>query len=83
MAPKLVQSLHPLISDLLRSKSFKAHEIARVAGCFTRSVYVIKSNIRQYSSTKAPSNVGGRPRSITSSMLDALRGRLLEKPNFY
>jgi transposase len=57
--------------------SFKAHEIAEVAGCSARSVYAIKSNIRRYGSTKAPPN-GGRPRSITP-MFDALRERLLEK----
>lgn len=39
--------------------------------------------MRQDGYTKAPSNVGGRPRSITSSMLDALRKRLLEKPDLY
>jgi transposase len=81
MAPKLAQSQHSLISDMLRSKSFKTHEIAGVAGCSARSVYAIKSNIRQYGSTKAPSNVGGRPRSITPAMFDALCERLLEKPD--
>jgi hypothetical protein len=72
MAPKLVQSQHSLIRDMVRSKSFKAHEIAGVAGCSARSVYAIKSNIRQYGSAKALSNDGGRPRSITLAMFDAL-----------
>lgn len=80
MAPKLAQSQHSLISDMLRSKSLKAHEIVGVAEYSIRSVYAIKSNIRRYGSTKALSNVGGRPRSITPAMFEALRERLLEKP---
>jgi transposase len=47
-----------------RRKSFKAYQISGVAECSARSVYAIKSNIRQYGSTRAPSNVGGRPRSL-------------------
>jgi hypothetical protein len=83
MAPRLAQSKHSLISDMLGSKSFKAHRIAEVAGCSTRSVYAIKSNIRQYSTTKAPPNDGGRPRSIKPPIFDALREHLLEKPGLY
>jgi transposase len=80
MAPRLAQSKHSLISDMLASKSFKAHEIAEVAGCSTHSVHAIKSNLRQYGTTKAPPNGGGRPRDITPPMFNALCERLLEKP---
>ena len=61
LEPKLSESKHALISDILRRKSFKAHEIAAAAGTTVRSIRSIKSNIQQYRSTKAPSNVGGRP----------------------
>ncbi len=43
----------------------------------------IKSNIRCFGSTKAPSNGVGRPRSITPPKLDALCEYLLEKPGLY
>jgi transposase len=83
MAPKLVQSQYLLISDMLRSKSFKAHEIARAVEYSVRSIYVIKSNIRLYSSTKAPSNSSGRPRNVTPVIGDTLCEYLLEKPDTY
>jgi transposase len=83
MARKLAKSQHSQIKGMLRSKSFKAHEIAGTTECSVRSVYTIKSNLRQYGSTKAPSNGGGRPRSITPAMFDALCERLLEKPDLY
>jgi hypothetical protein len=36
-----------------------------------------------FSSVKAPPNKGGRPRSITLVMLEALCEHLLEKPTLY
>ena len=36
-----------------------------------------------FGSAKAPPNKGGRPRSITPVMLEALCDRLLEKPTLY
>lgn len=83
MAPKLAESQHSLISDMLCRKSMKAHEIAAVAECSLRSVYAIRSNTRRYGSTTAPPIVGGRPRSITPVMLDALYEHLIEKPDLY
>lgn len=68
---------------MLQRKSFKAHQIAGVAECSARSVCAIKSNVRQYGSTRVPSNVGGRPRSITPAMSNALYEHLLEKPDLY
>jgi hypothetical protein len=55
--------------------------MADVAGCSIRSVKYIRSNIRAFGTTKAPWNGGGRPRSITPPMLEALREYLLEKPD--
>src|ERR1700709_625092 len=80
MAPNLAQSQHSQISDMLGSKSLKAHEIAEAVNCSPRSV---KSNIRRYGSTKAPSNGGGHPRNIRPVMLDALCDHLLENPYLY
>ena len=80
MMPRFAQSKHSLISDMLRSKSFKAYIIAEVAGCSTHSVYAIKSNIQLYGTTKAPPNDSGRPPSITPPMFDALYECLFEKP---
>jgi transposase len=43
----------------------------------------MRSNIRDFGSTKAPPNSVGRPRSVTPPMLDALCEYLLEKPELY
>jgi hypothetical protein len=68
---------------MLCRKSIKANEIAAVAECSVRSVYAIRSKIRRYGSTKAPSIVGRRPRSIILAMFDALGEHLIEKPDLY
>ena len=83
MAPNLAPSEHSQISDMLHSKSLKADQIAEVVNCSPRSVYAIKSNIRQYGSTKAPPNIGGQPRNVSPAMFDALCEHLVEKPHLY
>jgi transposase len=57
--------------------------MAEAAGCSTRLIKAIYSNLQSFGMTKAPSNDVGRPRSITPPMLDALREYLLEKPEQY
>jgi transposase len=83
MAPNLAESQHAEIRDMILSKSLNAVQMAKVAGCSDRSVRAIRSNLRYFGSTKAPSNGVGRPRSVTPPMLDALCEHLLEKPNLY
>jgi transposase len=82
MAPNLAKSQQAQIRDMILSKR-PAAEIADVAGCSTRSVFAISSNLRCFGSTKAPSNSVGRPRSVTPPRLDALCEHLLEKPELY
>jgi hypothetical protein len=82
VAPNLAESQHAQIRDMILSNR-PATEIADIVGCSERSVFAIKSNLRCFSSTKAPSNGVGRPRSITPSMLDALCEHLLEDPRLY
>jgi hypothetical protein len=82
MAPNLAESLHAQIRYIILSNR-PAAEIADVVGCSERSAFAIKSNLRCFSSTKAPSNGVGRPRSITPLMLDALCEYLLEEPGLY
>jgi len=83
MAQNLAQSQHAVIRDMILSKSLNAAQTAEVAGCSDRSVRAIRSNLRYFGSTRAPSNGVGRPRSVTRPMLDALCEHLLEKPNLY
>ena len=45
MAPKLSDSKHALVSDMLGSRSFKAHEIVTAAELTIRSIHAIKSNM--------------------------------------
>jgi hypothetical protein len=57
--------------------------MAKAAGCNKRTIPRISSNIRIFSSVKAPPNKGGRPRSISLFILEALYNHLLEKPYLY
>jgi hypothetical protein len=79
MALNLATSQHELIRDMIVSKSLKTAQMAEVAGCNPRSIKTIRSNPRCFGTTKAPSNGGGRPRSITPPLLETLRQHLLEK----
>jgi hypothetical protein len=60
MAPNLAESQHVQIRDMILDNRPTA-EIADVVDCSERSVFVIKSNLCLYGSTKAPSNGVGQP----------------------
>lgn len=83
MAPRLAKAQIALISSMLSSGLFTNSEIATAANCSTRGVGRIRSNIRFHGASQAPPNSGGRKRSITPAMLDALCEHLLEKPGLY
>ncbi|KAK1841729.1 hypothetical protein CCHR01_15632 [Colletotrichum chrysophilum] len=83
MAPNLAVSQHIFIRDMIVSKSLTNAQIARFVGCSTRSVSHIRSNLRCFGTTKAPSNAVGRPRTITTPILQALLAPLTEKPHIY
>jgi len=68
---------------MVLSKSFKTAQIADVAGCSSRSIKAIKSNLRSFGSTKAPFNGAGRPRTLTPTMLEALLDHLTARPDRY
>jgi hypothetical protein len=57
---------------LIFDKKLKTNEMADIADCSERSINAIRSNLHYYGNTKAPPNGGGRPRSITPLMLEAL-----------
>jgi hypothetical protein len=83
MAPHLATSQHDLIRDMIVDGTLTAAQMAAVAVCSKLSVKAIRSNLCHFNTTKAPANGGGRRRSITPPMLDALREHLLEKPGLY
>jgi hypothetical protein len=83
MAPNLIASQHELIRDMIINRSLTTAKMTDITGCSTRSIKAIRSNLRYFGNTKAPSNGRGRRRSITPSILDALYEHLLEKPNQY
>lgn len=68
MAPNLAASQHDQIRDMVLSKSLTDVQMADVAGCSTRSIKAIRSNIRCFGTTKPPSNGVGRPRCFTTPM---------------
>jgi hypothetical protein len=74
MALNLVLSKHDLIENMIRrklrdDKALKDDDIAKTADCSDRTVHRIRSNLRLFGSTKAPSNGAGRPKTITPPML--------------
>jgi transposase len=83
MAPNLAPSRHDLIHDMIVDEKLKTRQMADVAKCSERSIKAIRSNLHYFGTTKAPPNGGGRPRSITPHMLEALCEHLLEKPELY
>lgn len=83
MAPNPTASQHELIQDIIISGSLTSSQMAEVAPCSTRSIKHIRANLRRFNHTTGPRNGGGRPRSITSPMLDALLKLLLEEPDLY
>ena len=68
---------------MIIDKAFTYPPIVDVAGCSTGAIKAISANLRRFGSTTAPPSCGGRPRSMTPPMLDALRDHLLEKPSQY
>lgn len=82
MAPNFPESSHEMIRDMIISK-FENVEIAKAVGCSPNTVRNVRLNLHVYGNTKAPPNGGGRKRSITPPMLDALREYLQEKPGSY
>ena len=60
MAPNLARSTHDLARYMINSKSqgeaLKDDEIASIARCSARTVRYIRSNLRVFGLTRAPSN---------------------------
>jgi transposase len=83
MAPNLPASQHALIQHMIDDGRFTNRQIAKAAHCSIPAVKAIKRNLRDFGSTTAPPNGGGRPPSMTSVMRDALLEYLLRKPNLY
>lgn len=83
MAPNLAASQRQMIHDMIISNELTAPQMADAAGCSVRAVKYIRSNLRAFGSVEAPWNGGGRPRSVTPTMLEALHEHLVEKPDRY
>jgi len=82
MAPNLPESSHQMIRDMIISKCENV-EIAEAVHCSRVTVQTRRKNLQVYGSTKAPPNGGGRKRSITPPMLDALSEYLQKRPGSY
>jgi len=80
MAPNLAESQHALTYDMVISGTLTARQMANVAGCSRRTIHSHRSNMQYFGSTRAPPDGAGRRRSVTPSMLEALKDHLLEKP---
>src|SRR5580704_9367556 len=71
-----------MIRDMIISKCENV-EIAKAVPCSLVTGRHLRLNLQGYGSTKAPPNGGGRKRSITPPMLDALREYLQKRPRSY
>src|SRR5690349_24925083 len=80
LGANLAELQHAMIHDMIDSGTLSAARMADAAGGSRRSVKSIRSNLRCFSTTKAPPNGSGRRRNIMPPMLHALQQRLLEKP---
>ena len=83
MAPNLAASQHVIIHDIIMAGALSAGQIVEAAGCITRYIKAIGPNMRYFGTAKATPNGVGRRRSVTPSILEALRQRLLERPGLY
>ena len=83
MAPKLGVETHTLIRDMIIDGTSTHAQIALAANCSKDAVKAISANLRRFGSTTAPRNGGGRPRTLTTTMLNVLREDLLRKPDQY
>ncbi|OQD66021.1 hypothetical protein PENPOL_c005G09949 [Penicillium polonicum] len=73
--------IYPLLLDIsssICSCSLTTSETTKAAVCSPRSVKTIRSNLRRFGNTRAPSYLSSRPRSTTSLMLEILCDRWLE-----
>lgn len=83
MARHLEAWRRELVCHMIQSKKFSSSQIADAAECSKRTVKRIRTNLRVFGSECPPLNRGGRPRSKTPPMLEALCDHLLEKPGLY
>jgi transposase len=83
MAPNLSVSQHDQIQHMIQDGAFTIPQISDAANCSFDAVKAISRNLRNFGSTRAPRNPGGRPSSITPIMRDALLEHLLRKPDLY
>lgn len=83
MAPRLAASQLEFIHDMISSGLLSTSQMSEAAGCSKRSIIDICSKLRLFGNVRAPPNRGGRPQIITSTMLDALRELLQERPDLY
>lgn len=83
MAPNLSASQHTQIRHVIENGAFTYPQIGQAANCSVDAVKAISRNLRDFGSTRAPQNWGGRPTSITPTMREALLEHLLRKRDLY
>lgn len=83
MAPNLAASTLVFIHDMIISNELTAPQMAEAAGYNKHIIRQLHSNMRLFSSVKAPPNRRGRPRNLTLVIIQALYDYLLEKPYLY
>ena len=83
MAPNLSTSKHEKLQKLILAGILQDVEIAEEVPCSVRTVVSVRSNLKIFGSTKAPSNGCGRPPSIPEHMAMALLEHLIIKQHLY
>jgi transposase len=83
MAPNLAASQHAISRAMLADRRLETRQIAEAVPCSTRTIEAHRANIRLFGTTTAPRNRGGRRRSITPYMLEAVLELLEEQPDLY
>lgn len=83
MAPNLPETTLDLIHDMFIDVKLSLSQMAANAGCSKPTIIAIRSNLRIFGSVRAPPVKSGRPRRLTTEMMDALCDHLLEEPALY
>lgn len=83
MALKLLSPKLHLICDMVESQSLATSQMAEEAECSKVTIINLRRNLRHFGSFHAPPTSGGRKRSVTPLIVDALCDHLSEEPALY
>ncbi len=83
MALNLAASQHARSRAMLADRQLKTRQIAKALPCSTRTIEAHRANLRTFRTATVLRNRGGRRRSITTYMLEAVLELLGDQKDLY